>query len=901
MADSDSDTNIDSDTDIDSVPFAGSVLVARPRLLARLNAAPGVVVVCAPAGWGKTTLLSEWSRTRPEPVAWIGFEEGHSDEASLVDTIGVALAAASPEDGSAFEAIRLSGRPAADAVRSLAATAGRRGRVSVVIDDAHHANVSAASAGLLATFCANLPPGARLVIGSRVRPDFISARDVVHGGVVEITREDLAMDGAETAGLLGAGVRSGRFVDRAHAVTEGWPAGLRALKLILEKAADPEQALDTLREEGHDVGEYLGREVIAHLIPGDRRILEAVSVLAEVTPAACRALTGEERAWKRLLRLERAGMFVRTAGRRRTSVRIHALLRDELRRELRRRRPVHACRLYLRCARHHALRDRPERALDDVLEALDIAIAAGAPLVPSVGRRAGDLLEEAAGPMLMRGGRQWLLDRISRLPAQERAVRPYLERIRAWASQENGETTAWPPIPEASPLAGHARCIDAAIRADRALRSGAATELTGAALEARSAMPRGDGFLRSVVVSLLQAAYRFGGDPAVAAAAIEETTSLAERTHRPAEAVQARAMLGVLHMMQGRLHAAEEALNHGLALAESALGGDASQAGMCHQFLGYVAWEWNQLDRARTCLDAALRIARPLRHHGILSGTLRMLSATDYRLGDEAASRRALSELESLVDTPAASARNREWMDGVRASYALMTGSRDTLAEWISRWRYDARSAARAALPELHARFQEYHTLAHALIVLGRSREAIPLIRALGVAAAAGGRRGFRVVALALESAALESIGETGVAVSALRAALREGEAENMVRAIAESPPPLSAVLARLPADGIDGEYVERIRLAAGVRSGRAASPTARERDVLVLLAGGLSNKAIARRLGLSLATVKTHLNHLFAKLGARNRTHLIAQARHAGYLREGSSRGQASATDGPG
>ena len=642
-----------------------------------------------------------------------------------------------------------------------------------------------------------------------------------------------------------------------------------------------------MREGADDVGEYLGREVIAHLSPSDRRVLEAVSVLEEVSPASCRALTGDRRAWKRLLRLEREGLFIRVSGPVRRSVRIHALLRDELRREVRRRRPAYACRLHLRCGRHHAERGRPERALDDVLEVLEIALSANEAAARAIARRVANLLEEAAGPMLMRGGPQWFMDRIVRIPADERAARPYLERLRVWLSRANGETVPLPPIVEDSPLAGHAHCIDAAIRADRALRSGVTAELTRAALEARARMPENDGFLRSVVVSLLQAAYRFGGDAVVAVAAIEEVTALGEWTHRPAEAVQARAMLGVLHMMQGRLHAAEEALRHGLTLAESTLGGDSAQAGMCHQFLGYIAWERDQLEWAGTCLETAVRIATPTRHNGILSGALRMLAATRYRLGDEPAARRALTELESLVASPAASARNREWMDGVRASYAVMVGSQETLASWISRWRYDPRAAAKAPLPELHARFQEYFTLAQALIVLGRSRDAIPLIRALGVAAAAAGRRGFRVLALALESAALESIGEAGVAESALMAALREGQAENMVRAIADAPPPLAAVLARLSCDGLDGAWVERVRRAAGAPSVVSSAPTPRERDVLALLAAGLSNKAIARKLGLSLATVKTHLNHLFTKLGAKNRTHAIAQARRAGYLSE--------------
>lgn len=201
--------------------------------------------------------------------------------------------------------------------------------------------------------------------------------------------------------------------------------------------------------------------------------------------------------------------------------------------------------------------------------------------------------------------------------------------------------------------------------------------------------------------------------------------------------------------MHGRLHAAEQTLRRAIALAEARLDPGAPVRGLAHQLLDYVLHESDRLDEAAAELVRARSLAAPVRHHGILTGVLRVLALVHLARGDTTAAGEAM---------------------------------------------------------------------------------------------------------------------------------------EALVRPIARVPGPIAAVLARTRPDGVPLAFLETVRRCAG--DGAApAGLTDRERDVLVLLAGGHSNKALARTLGVSVSTVKTHLNHAFHMLGAHSRTHALARARDLGLL----------------
>ncbi len=873
-----------------TLPPLPAAHVPRPRLLQLLPAAPGdVAAITAPAGWGKTTLLAEWARQWPGSIAWIALDARHRNGGLLLDALLRSLRAAGVAPPRAAGLVADTTRPVAERAALLAQRVRlRAGKpLALIVDDAHLTDAGDAGA-VLAAFLKSLR-GIACVIAARERPACLDAREFVYGRVRELGWRELALNGEEITQLF-AGVRTAddaTFLAQAGARTAGWAAGLRLLRLHADRGPAGTALPDALLAGDEALAAFFADEVLASLSDEERRLLHDASVLDRLTPAACAAVLRSTAAWPLLCRLERRGSFVMAEDAARAALRMHALLRETLLHRLCHDAPQHAVRLHGRAARWHARQARMEPAIDHGLAALSIAQRARqAGAASRVADHTAALLEDAAGSLLPRGARDWFLERVDRIPEATLAARPYLAQIEAWVRRREAGCQSTAHIAADAPRAQHARCLLAVREVLRGARERHPEALRAAALAARAALPADDMWLRNTVVSALQVAYRFGGDPAVASAAIEEMQTLVQRTDRPQEAAQARIMLGVLCMMQGRLHAAEEALQHGLSLALSKLGDNAGLTGMAVQFLGYLRYEWNRLDEAAACLERAIRIAEPLGHRGILTGAWRVLALVRARTGDHDGSRAAVASLARIMETPDAAPIDHEWMDGVRAATALARAEYDTLPAWLARRAYDA--AALAALPSalLHARMQECCVVAEAVLVLGRPTESLALARALERAAAEGERLGFRVCTLVLQAAALETLRSFAEANAALQCALRLAAPEGMVRAIADGPPALRSVLARHCANGTDNAFLEAVHAAAGTSPLNGSALTVREREVLVLLERGLSNKAMASELQLSLATIKTHLNHLYDKLDARSRTHALARARAAGWLR---------------
>lgn len=852
-------------------PTPTNVHVPRDRLLRALPHAPAVLLVCAPAGWGKTYFLDDWCARPGGAAVRVHMSTRHADAETFLETLARALSHARVCDWT--PPIEPDGRPADARLRALLERVPAE--TSIVLDDVHEIPDDGPAARLVETLLAAARRGTlRLVIATRTAPPCVRARDFVHGTAVRVGTAELAMDAAEVRAFFRetALADDDAFLTRAAARTEGWPAGLRALRhRALEQGATASLARATTARD--DLAAYFDEEIVAPLPALVRDTLSDVALLDRIDRDACDAL-GAGTAFAHLLALARDGLFVAESS---DGLRLHPMLRDHLAHRLRATDPARAAERLDRIAHWHERSGRTLEAIEASTQACalaedDIEIAA----------RAAARLEAGAAALIEAGRRDRFLSAGARMPRAALAGRPYLARLLHWANAELDAPRV--VIPADAPRAREARCMDCLIEASRALREGRIADVASAALAARDHVPQGDAFLRNCVVAVLQAAFRFGGDPAVGEAAVDEAARIAEDVRRPAAAVQAGAMLGILQIMHGRLFAAEEALRRALAIADARLDPGAPARGLAHQFLGYVLHAWDRLDEAAAELERARAIAEPIAHAGILTGTLRVLATVRHQQGDEAAAQHALSALVAFMDRPDTSSRNREWLDGVRAAHAITTGESAGLGAWLARRGYVPAEIAALPAPHLHARLQEYTTLGQALLLLQRFDEAAALGEALSRVAAAAGRIGFFVITASVRASACEALGMRADADRALADALRRAAPEHMVRAVADTPGPLAAVVARARPNGVPLAFLENVRR----RTERDASPaglTERERAVLILLAGGHSNKGLARTLGISVSTVKTHLHHAFRKLGARSRTHALARARDLGLL----------------
>jgi LuxR family transcriptional regulator, maltose regulon positive regulatory protein len=356
-------------------PWVRPGIVSRAALVDRLLASHRIPVVCvvAPAGYGKTTLLSQWAEQRGR-TAWVALDERDNDPEILLACAAAALDRVEPIDPELLRTRWLVGSSiAATAVtRLVGAMSAMTEPVALVLD--HLELVSNQDCrDAVAELALGMPVGSQLAIATRSAPPLPMARLRASREVVEVGMDDLAMDATEARVLVeAAGVKlgddeHGQLIER----TEGWPVGLYLAALAI-KAGAPEQTAG-LRFSGDDrlVAEYLGSELLARLSEDEVSFLTRTSVLERMCGPLCDAMLGATGSAAMLESFERSNLLLVALDRRAEWYRYHHLLRDLLGAQLQRREPEIVPRLHLRAAAWYEANGLSELAIDHAQAAGD--------------------------------------------------------------------------------------------------------------------------------------------------------------------------------------------------------------------------------------------------------------------------------------------------------------------------------------------------------------------------------------------------------------------------------------------------------------------------------------------------------------------------------------------------
>lgn len=328
-------------------------LLARPALEGRLRdalAAHRAVLLAAPAGSGKTALLVRALLPPPDGhgVAWVSLDPG-DDLSRLLECLLAALDPfdlpwrVAPEGLLAGSVADAGSRQRAADVLAAALSAAELERGAIVLDDLHHL-VDEAAQHWLARLLERLPPQWTLILASRETPVALLARTAAAGELATFGEAELRFGPAEVAAWCADLGLPAETSQALHARTAGWAAGLR---LALSGARGPAPSA-TIDRASFD---YLATEVLAHLDPGLRAFLLDCSVLHELDQARCGALTGDTHAARWLDEIERRSLFVTVVDESTGTLRLHDLFRDALQHRLRVERPEDEARLRLRAAR----------------------------------------------------------------------------------------------------------------------------------------------------------------------------------------------------------------------------------------------------------------------------------------------------------------------------------------------------------------------------------------------------------------------------------------------------------------------------------------------------------------------------------------------------------------------
>jgi ATP/maltotriose-dependent transcriptional regulator MalT len=899
-----------------ALPPARPTLVARPRLIDRLAAGlqRKLTLIAAPAGYGKTTLVSAWHATAPGsawPLAWLSLDVGDNDPVRFWSYAIAALQTL--HDGLGADALAILQSRQAPLTTVLAvlinALAVLPAPVALVLDD-YHAITAPAIHQSLAFLLEHQPSQLRLVIISRVDPPLPLMRLRARGELTEVRAADLGFttDEVETFfnQLLGLHLATEEVAALA-ARTEGWIAGLVLVAHALPGYANAATFIRELAGSHRFILDYLVEDVLQQQPSHIQRFLLDTAILDQLTASLCDALllgddARPDAAYSQLVlsELERKNLFLVPLDGQRRWYRYHQLFAEMLRSRAQQLQPQRLPLLHRRTSSWYVQQGLIPEAVDHALAAGDMEQAAG-------------LVEQIAQATFLRGEVRTLLGWLSALPEAIVHARPLLSLVHAWALDFTGHVDA--AEAQLEDVGQHMQ--QQATAADGPLLGGAA-----AALQAFVAGQRGDvpgmmalaqqalafdtadtGEPRSLSLLALGNAHFFNGDLAAAHQTLATVIATHEVTGDLFATMLAIYILADVEMHQGQLQQAVELLQQGAQLGTGPDGQPLPIAGLASMALGEILRERNELDAAMHSLQTGIGLARQWGIHILLVDSTIALARLNQVCGDGDGALQVLRDFEAQThdawDTP----WHRAQLAACRARLWLAQGQRALASQWAQD--YAARLEAEGPKLRPLVKYAFAHTtLARVRLAEGQPEEAIQLLARLLAVAEEGGWMGDVIEILAIQALALQAQGASMQALTTLGRALALAEPEGYVRLFVDEGAPMVALLGKLleaqrtrpPASlqHVSSAYLLQLLAAAGVAVPAAdAAPqplieplSDRELEVLRLLAAGLESPEIARELIISVSTARTHIKNIYGKLGVHGRIQAIERARALGLVR---------------
>ena len=891
-------------------------LVRRTRLTDQIRAdGTRLVLVAAPAGFGKTTLLSQWlAQWRAEAgepqrrVAWLALDPGDADLRRFLTHLVAAIRTAEPEVGVEALALLEGGAAAStdDVLVSLVNDLDLLAGPTVLAFDDYHVVDGTAVHEAVAFLVDSLPPQVTLAMTTRADPPLPLSRLRARGELVELRAADLRFTTDEAAafltGVMGLQLEPS-LVAALEARTEGWAAGLQLAALSARSRADAADGAGDVSEfveafsgSHRFVLDYLVEEVLDRQPEEVRGFLLDTSVLDELTGGLCDALTGRPGGQRMLETLERDNLFVVPLDDERRWYRYHHLFADALRARL-------AARQADRVGELHAAASRWLADNGLLADAVRHAIAGGDH------DHAADLVELAEADLRRRRQDRTLREWLVALPDDVVRRRPLLATFAGWSRLSEGDidgVETWldaaevalgappPPLVTTVALAEAARDREAELRSlpamiavYRASVAQARGDVDGTVSHARRALALAgpdDHFPRGAAAGFIGLAAWAAGDVSVAVETFTEAVASLHAAGMVVDELGATVVLASMWLARGRPDEARRLHDRALAAAERHPGPVLSSTGDLHVGLADVLREQGDLRAAAEHLRAARELGD---RASLLENRHRwyVASAALLQAQDDLDGAVAMLEQAAPLYLPG-------YFPDVRpiAATTARVRIRQGRLEDARAWARDR--GVTTSDPATYLAEHDQLTLARLLVAEGSAREALDLLDRVLEAAQAAGRGGSVIEARLVRALAHHADGDADAAVADLGAALTDAVPAGYCRLFLDEGPPVVELLGQVARTAPDVRTHAEQLLAAAHRPAAVplAAPAAeglseREQDVLRLLATDLSGPEIARELFLSVNTFRTHTRHIFTKLDVNTRRAAVTRATALGLL----------------
>lgn len=905
------------------IPPVRPNLVTRARLFAQLDdgLAYPLMLVSAPPGFGKTTVVSEWIRHRakqPEQlnksaalqVAWVALTEEDNDVSRFLTYVSTAVDTWHP--GLADMALSLLGAPQPPAPRTIATilinalsqlpmSQDVAHRPYVLVLDDYHLIHAPAIHDTLTFLVEHSPSQLHVLVTSRVDPPLPLTVWRARGQLTEMRAADLRFTAVEATQFLNETMGLVLTPEDGEALelrTEGWVAGLQLAALALRGRTDGATFLAQFTGGHRYILGYLMDEVLSRQPTNLQDFLLKTAVLERLCGSLCDAVTGETGSQDRLEALHRTNLFTVALDEQGEWYRYHHLFRDVLRLRLQQTQGELVPTLQQRASQWYEAQGLVDEAIEYALAAQDL-------------NRAGDLIANAFLSL-------WKRSALGTL-------RGWIERLPDAAFQQHGALTFW-----SAALLGYTGQLELAesrlnlaetlfqaaasrqelppdllmerlgrvawLRSVLAVRRGAVRQAVEFVEQAFRLLPADELLFRGGTFVVLGLAHVARGELVAAQSAYEEAASRARATEHWFLLNGALGRLAPIQVTLGRLRAAAATCKQLLALPVAQSGG-LPAAGFAHVGLAEVFYQWNELDVA---LEHATK--------GLALGETALIADSIYAaLLIQARVQAALGARESafvLIQRAYATAPQVGGEQVVRRVQAVeaLVQLRFGQSAATTRW---ARSLTPMATQDLLLSELEGLVQVHLQLAEAQPEAALALLQGLRLAAETARRLGSVIEILVLQARALAMLGQLEPALDTLEHVVALAEPEGYVRPFVDEGAPLAELLRALGrrSSAIPlRPYLSRLLASftepqPTVPSGQVAAParlpttswleplTEREQAVLNLVAEGASNEQIATTLVISIHTVRKHVSNILAKLAVASRTEAVARARQLGLL----------------
>ncbi len=876
-------------------------VVLRPRLSERLNEGlhRKLTLIAAPAGFGKTTLASAWLASCEWRAAWLSLDEGDSDPTRFLTYLVAALQTIAPTIGAGVMGVLQAPQP--PPIESILTALLNDittipDHVVLVLDDYHVLDARPVDDALV-FLLEHLPPQLHLVITTREDPPLPLARFRVRNQLIELRDTDLRFTPAEAAGFLtqvmGLNL-STEDIDALEVRTEGWIAGLQLAALSLQGHTDATSFIRSFTGSSRFIVDYLAEEVLERQPEAIRAFLLRTSVLERMCGPLCdavlnvqsdaAALAGSSErisSQAMLEKLERSNLFIVALDDERRWYRYHHLFADLLRQRLHQRStssPGDArdgvAELHIRASQWYE---------DNGLEIEAFQHAAAANDV----ERAERLIEGAGVPLHFRGAGGPVLRWLESLPVAVLNARPSL-----WVTYASAlffvvhQHTAVEQKLQAAEAALHGTEADdttrdlvgriASLRATLAIIQHDPQTIIAQSRRALEYLHPDNLPARTAASYTLGHAYQLQGDRTAASQAYADVIASSTSFGASIYTTAATLGLGQVQEADNQLSLAAETYRRVLMLA-----GDPPRPIACEAHLGLarITYQWNDLIVAEQHGQQCLLLTRQIESVDTFAACGVLLARLRLAQGDLPGAVAVLDEAEAFV-------RRHHFvfrMPDVAAAQVLILLHQGHLAA-------AAQLAATHDLPISQARIH---------LAQGDPATALAMLEPVRQQVEAKGWQDERLTVMVLQAVALHAQSETDTALHPLSEALSLAAPGGFIRIFVDEGVPVARLLYEALAHEIEPAYIRRLLAAfpvaepaqtialpvSGLESEWLEPLSAREREVLQLIAEGLTNQDVATRLYLSLHTVKVHARNIYAKLGVTSRTQAVAKGRALGIL----------------